>query len=294
MAGSRIGTGALALFVIFACLCMAGGSASGTAATPGFSAIFTDIPADVAVRTPLWGEERPPPCSFFAIRVLPAAAPIVLATSGLGPARLAAAPDGGCPPPQDRRWAAEIRVAASGAPQRIALRLLPQGDRDAERTGRIVAIGQSGELGAANLVVRSVPTLSLWPELKWFFGFVVPAFLTFLLGRYTVARAERRKEHADLVVFRTVHKDKVDALIDDAADAAADREYERPGLQILQTLRAQGIIASLPNRDKERLVGLCEKDDVVPAVKLLARLFPLHAGTVKQALRKRDSTIQGG
>lgn len=263
------------------------------AATANSSAIFTGLPSDIAVRTPFWGEEDPAPCAFFNIRIVAGGAPIALATSGLGPAQLAAVPGGGCPPPGDGRWAAEIEVSANAAPQRIALLILPQSDRHAERTGRIVAIGPNGEVGSAAVVVRSVPPVALWPELKWFFGFIVPAFLTFLLGRHTVARAERRKEHADLVVFRTVQKDKVDALIRDTALAVVDPAYKRPGSQVLQTLRSQDIVANLPNRDKERLVALCEKDDIVGVAKLLARLFPLHTKALNEALRKRDSKIKG-
>lgn len=274
----------LALIVSFACLFPANEGAGQPAPAP--SAIFSNVPSEIAVQGLLPSGESPPPCSFFNIRLLGTQAPVLLTTSGLGDARLAPAASGDCPGDADRRWAREVRLAQTLARQRVAIRLTAEPRGSAERHGRLLAFSSDGPLGSADIIVRRAPPVPLWTELKWFVGFILPALAAYFATRVAVARAERRQQHNDLVVFRTVDKNKVDAVVADVKTVlAGPGKYKHPGWQILQSLRDQDIIAKLPNRDKEALVLLCENDDWKGAAALMARLFPLHADDLAQARR---------
>jgi hypothetical protein len=258
------------------------GPARGTEPKP--AAVFTGAPAAIVAHGRPGGGETLPDCTFFEVRLVPPATAAWIGTSGLGEARLALAPRGTCPPSD--AWARHVQLATVDGPQTIALRLTSEEDRAEETTGRIVAIGEGGEIGSEKLVVRRESYWPAWFEMKWIAGIIVPALVAFLFARWTVARTERRAQWNNLVVFRTVDKSKVEKLMGDVK-TTLDGKFKHPGGQILQSLRNNDILPNLPNRDKERLVTLCEQDKVDRAVRRFAKLFPLHAAELKEKLREK-------
>lgn len=273
----RRGACAFALFVAFGLLLLGAEGTQAEAPATGSAVIFSGTPSELVIKTGLLSGERLPACSVFDVRVTALNGRAYLTTRSFGDARLAHAGNGECPPPADPRWASLLDLGSETGTHRVAIRLASERSRADERTGEIVAFGDAGEIAVARVIVRREPAMRLWPEVKWFVGFILPALVAYLIAQRAARSTERRKERNSLAVFRTAEKAKVDALVRDVRTALTGSRIQNGGAQVLQSLRTQEIIPALPIDDAEKLVHLCEQNDMDGIVQLLRRLFPHHA-----------------
>ncbi|HEY0413807.1 MAG TPA: hypothetical protein VGD66_11750, partial [Allosphingosinicella sp.] len=261
--------------------------AQARAAVPRSAVVFSRTPAELVAQARWLGGEEPPPCAVFDVRVLALSGPAYLATRSLGEARLALVENGTCPPAADPRWSPHVPLAPAPGIHRVALRVASEPSRADERGGEIVAFDATGEIALAKVIVRREPVMRIWPEVKWFVGFILPALIAFLFAQRAARSTERRRERNNLAVFRTAEKEKVDALFRDVKIVIAGDGFREAGAQVLQTLRTQQIIPALPIDDAETLVRLCEKNDLTGIARLLRRLFPQHADQLAKAAPRR-------
>jgi len=252
---------------------------------PKPAAVFSGMPAEIARRDRLTGPDVPPPCSVFDVRLRQATGPVRLTTNGLGDSRLAPAPGGTCP---QAGWEADIALAETAERQPVALKVgdLAAAEGFGSWKGRVVAYGPQGDLGGAEVSVIRTPALPLWPEFKWFVGFVLPALAAFGATRLGAHLTKAAEEREALATFRTVEKATVDAVVAEVVTVlGALKTYEHPGWQVLETLRTRGVVKEVPSRDREPLLRQCERDRMGAVARRLMRLFPLHANDIEVAAR---------
>jgi hypothetical protein len=250
-----------------------------------------------------FGEE---PCAVLILRTPSPNADVEVTTFGLGHATLATGrdPARACQPGFAGDGKERLHLAYSGQPEVhdwiLVVRPDPQpiAASGTAMEGQIVAFAEGVGMITLPLKVERLPMSPLLSSLVWAFGFVLPALLTYRLGRAadrwsdrrTAAReaAARQIELADKAqaarleqaeAFRAWRQEPgsrqaIQRLVNEITIAIKTPEAAPHCLRLFQSMHTNGLFTKMPVERYEMLLEICRAEDYARLLGVLRELFP--------------------